>query len=288
MPKNKELDEQEVRQEVYASLRKIAIKNDLPIGKILEIVVSEVKRILNQSSKPLISEKESQIEPILENPDLARFKADYDRWPDKAKQKCTWDKVQRRFLANDSRYLRLAVAMEQGGVLFGVDQQGNPLVADGGNEPILKGENYQNARKKVMFKKNETGYDDRTGYELFPYKKITGQPCMSLEISDFQHFTCKPFVVITKPAGLRQQIYSWLESGEQASPAYYIGNSEGITFIEWDYPLTCTQSCGVRRLLRLRRTEGEPDDMRYDREFDVEEWLRRYCPEELERFYGKT
>lgn len=125
---------------------------------------------------------------------LAIFKADYDS--DLAlKEKITWQEIETRLLANNGYYLALAQEMEQEGILFGVDKDGNPLIADRGDEPIFKGMNYHDTLARVLYKhkredkydrygrmqRDEAGQSIPAGYEMFPYVPVQNK---SPEITD--------------------------------------------------------------------------------------------------------
>lgn len=100
------------------------------------------------------------------DPRLSQFKAHYDRTPAMRTQ-IIWQDVQDRLLDNDCYYLGKALEMVEP-VLFGVDKEGNPLIADGCEEPIMTGVDYMETRDRVYYQ----GKDDEkvpTGYELFPY-----------------------------------------------------------------------------------------------------------------------
>ena len=127
------------------------------------------------------------IETVEADPYLARYAAQYQRMSEEDKGRMTWQEIKERLEANESRYLNLAKAMEQGGVLFGVDRAGNPLIADAGDEPIMKGMNYWNTREAVYGKAGE-----ETGYEMF--KVTIGDYEKTEEICAYEKATGKPFV----------------------------------------------------------------------------------------------
>lgn len=147
-------------------------------------------------------------------------------------------------------YLRLAEDMHKRGVLFGVDAKGNPLFADGGEEPIMTDMNYGDTRRAVYSKDKEG--KDPTGYEMFPY---SGEHGKSPEIQMFEGFTGKPFV--KSPHGDAWRA-SWLESDNNPSRPRCIGFVPHLEFeragVYIDVPHKVSSARGVRRLLRVKKT----------------------------------
>lgn len=190
------------------------------------------------------------------DPRLAIFRADYDK--DSALQgRITWAEIQIRLLANNGRYLALALAMEQGGELFGVDSQGNLLICDRGDEPIMTGMNYKNTRNRVLYRHERNqminGADRNpvsTGYEMFPY---SGDSDKSSEIVQYEAHTGKPF--IKDPNG-REWRSSWVESGEAPSWPRRVDYLPNLTrsYVAGVIPELRNPNRGVRRLLRVRES----------------------------------
>ncbi|MFA6917956.1 MAG: DUF4256 domain-containing protein [Candidatus Gracilibacteria bacterium] len=211
------------------------------------------------------------------DPRLATFKADFDEDP-KLKAKCSWTEIRNRLLANEGHYLTLAKAMEGGGVLFGIDKEGNPLISDRGDEPIMKGMNYKDTRDRVLYKHtrldiagemvlSEDKQPISTGYEMFPFLERSTRDNKSTEILQYESHTRKPFV---KSLNGKECRSSWLESGEylprmEARQAvvrpYSIHSYDVGAEVEIDPPtFTGKNTTGVRRLLRVRKamtTTGE-------------------------------
>lgn len=187
------------------------------------------------------------------DPRLATFKEDFDK--DAAMQdRCSWEEIERRLLKDDGRYLDLAKDLEQGGELFGIDSDGNPLICDKGDKLIVEGKNYQRVRSQVFFKRKCTSdnsvellLDENekrvyTGYEMFPYSDPNDK---SEEILLYEAHTGRPFV--------GQHSSSWLESGSRPFWAHYIifDPREGIAVVREADPKSIVFHRGVRRLLRL-------------------------------------
>ena len=181
---------------------------------------------------------------------LVRYGAQYEKMDKDSKLRCSREEVENRLLAQDSHYLRLAERLNQKGILFGVDEEGNPLFADGGEGPILIAMTYVDTRNVVLFK-SESGKLVESGYEMFPYKSEKSDK-KSLEIQMFEAYTGKPFVKSAKGDEWRS---SWLESGERPkSPhsAFIPANGRSVSIV------ICDQGCkdperGIRRLLRVKK-----------------------------------
>lgn len=193
------------------------------------------------------------------DPRLAVFQADYEK-DATLKGKILWVEIRNRLLANNGRYLALALAMEQGGELFGVDAEGNPLICDRGDEPIMKGMNYQNTRARVLYQHahgqmivDKGGQPAlRTGYEMFPMPPYYSSDYdKSPEVLQYEAHTGKPFV---KDPNEREWRSSWLESGETRSWIRVVdfSPSKGGAGGDVDSPGNAHPSRGVRRLLRVR------------------------------------
>ncbi len=188
-----------------------------------------------------------------ETPPLVRFKADYERWPTKDKATATWEEVQKRLLANNGHYLNLASAMNEGGLLFGIDTEGNPLVADGGLRPIMCGMNYFDTREAVRFTQNGEGEKTPTGYEMFGFNRENQK---SHEVLAFEAFTAQPFV----RSSYEQEAASWLESGDLDPSVGWTWSARGIYMAKDDLeanvrvvpPTVFYPFLGVRRLLRVK------------------------------------
>lgn len=200
-------------------------------------------------------------ESVEVDPRLAAFKEDYDNSENPTlREKCSWAEIQTRLLANEGHYLALAQAMEQGGILFGVDAQGNPLIADRGDEPIMKGMNYKNTRDRVLYKHTSNdkdgtmilGEDQKpisTGYEMFPYVEPYDK---SEEILQYEAHTGEPFV--KSPNGTEWRS-SWAESGENPSwpRAVSFRPDDGYASVSYASPMREFDLRGVRRLLRVKK-----------------------------------
>jgi hypothetical protein len=226
----------------------------------------------------------------LERDQLPIYKKHYDQWPRALKKRCSWDEVQRRLLDDHGHYLLLAANMEGGGVLFGVDAEGNPLFADGGYEPIMKGLPYLEARAAVYGPPEKP-----TGYEMFPAPSSYGAGwiirsldhdgliirALAQEVVMFQEFTKQCFVSTEneipyqpgafegsakRKTGKRMSWVSqknWqdaeiLEISKAALPSrvprilrVFFNPADNSTRVEWA-DMTGDPRCGVRRLLRIR------------------------------------
>ncbi len=165
------------------------------------------------------------------------------------KLRCSWEELRDRLLANECRFLNLAGAMRQGGMLFGVDESGNPLFTDCGDELLHMGLPYFPARKEVCFVENQ-GVITCTGYELFPH--VFGECQKSPEMIMYEECAGRPFVN-------RERMQSWLESGggwaiRRVYQAEFIPE-EGGAVVETTTPWFPYVGRGVRRLLRARKRD---------------------------------
>ncbi len=208
--------------------------------------------------------KQEAVNPVVAesvevDPRLSTFKADFDADP-ALQSKISWAEIQTRLLANEGHYLALAQAMEQGGQLFGVDAQGRPLISDRGDEPIMKGMNYEKTRDRVKYKhtsNDENGtkiFDENqqpipTGYEMFGYN---GDYNKSDEITQYENHTGNHLV---QSPGKKEWRSSWLESGKNPSWPRGVGSDPNFTdsFVDLDYPNLELDVRGVRRLLRVEK-----------------------------------
>jgi|CXWL01.1.fsa_nt_gi hypothetical protein len=184
---------------------------------------------------------------------LQRYQGHYDRWSADLKEKCSWEVVQRALLANNCRYLGLAEGLHAQGILFGVDEEGRPLFADGGDGPILTGKSYKETRQAV---REKVVHRQRVpiGYEMFPGTSLYEK---SPEIAMFEAHTGKPFVSTSDGSWSA----SWLESGDEPihpKLAYFDPERELVS-LENGYTDRIFPEYGVRRLLRVPLTAEDVD-----------------------------
>lgn len=76
---------------------------------------------------------------VEKDPRLRKFEDHYGHLEAADQARCPWPEVQERLLARDGFYLNLADRMDEGGMLFEVDQLGNPRITDGGDAPSSRG-----------------------------------------------------------------------------------------------------------------------------------------------------
>lgn len=187
---------------------------------------------------------------------LRKYKTQYHRLSENIKSRCSWDEIKTRLTANDNFYLKLAAGLDKKGILFGIDTEGNPLFADGGDQPVLMYKTYFATRKAVYFVRKSKKLV-KTGYEMFPYERSDiqgGGPFIkSPEIEMYENYTKKPF--ITSPKGNEWRC-SWLESGEKPSWAgdAIFNPASGQVKIFDEAPTMAGPSRGVRRLLRVKKS----------------------------------
>jgi len=181
-------------------------------------------------------------------PRLAKYKANYDRWPNDLKAKLSWNEIVSRLIANDA--LLLSRAEKINGVMFGVDKNGKVVFASGQKEPEAPfGMNYAQSRDAVMFEIDEqTGKKIPTGYELFEFEREDRSLMEQLE-----EFTGHPIVASEDGKEYRS---IWLESGENRTWVYYAYFDPDGLKVSYAYVNDCKAeykdpSRGVRRLLRV-------------------------------------
>lgn len=188
------------------------------------------------------------IEMIDEHPVLACYIYDYRHLSDQLRARCAWKEAQERLLANDCRFLKLAKEMDGQGMLFGIDEAGNPLITDRGDGILHWNKNYFEARNAVCYVQ-QGGVKTFTGYELFPH--VFGQCEKGPEMRILEEFTGKPFV---SPG-----FFSWVESGggESIRRVYHAETdpATGIVVIEPMCPEFPLSIRGVKRLLRVRKPD---------------------------------
>jgi|WetSurMetagenome_2_1015567.scaffolds.fasta_scaffold41977_3 hypothetical protein len=249
---NPELTPEEVRKifhirERVAKAMQIAKEPRGEKGKSLREATQ--KGVADQAAK-------SELTPEQLEERVDAYKSQYGKLDADSKSRCSWEELRNRMTAKNGYYLRLAEALYGNGVLFGIDKEGNPLFADGGEEPIMTGMNYMNTRNRVLYKHKgsemirENGKPVFTGYEMFPY---SGEYDKSPEIKMFEAATGKPFV--KSPDGDEWRGL-WLESGENPDLPRDadFDPSNGDVYVNFDNPLSYNPLLGVRRLLRVKKS----------------------------------
>lgn len=156
---------------------------------------SPIKKEVEKRDQSEIDKKTKREELIRsEEKFIKSYKANYNKWDSPTKSRCSWEEVLERLLNNDGHYLKLAKQMNEGGILFGLDLNGNPMVADGGS-PVNYKLDYITTIKLLISE----------GYGLFPSDMRDGFE-MSHEIIVFEQFTNKTF--------LCKDECSWLDYGD--------------------------------------------------------------------------
>lgn len=206
-----------------------------------------LKGLNNQSNE---QDEGSEVEEAVEvDLRLNRFQDEYQHLPVEQKNRCSWEKFQYRMLANEERFLVLAKAMNGGGILFGIDRQGNPLIADVAEDPRdlpYCGLDY-NATDNAVYS---------TGYEMFPEAEHREK---SEEVQMFETNTGKLFV---QSRNGRQWVASWLKYNEKCrtigrqptsvAPFVRFYSRSKKTQTGFAMPNIASSRRGVRRLLRVR------------------------------------
>ena len=235
------------------------VKNLVKTGSVeAEVVNAELDAIRETTSMraKAASGTEIQFSPEQAQERLASYSSQYEELDRESKARCSWEELKSRLLANNGRNLGLAEGLNQKGVLFGVDNNGNPLIADAGDEPLMTGMDYPDTRNRVMYEYEgnemvkEKGKPVPTGYELFPYE---GDYEKSVEIKMYEQNTGNPIVA----SSYRKEWRSiWLESGQNPSwprnARFY--PDRGNADVNLDYPRFNLPERGVRRLLRVKKS----------------------------------
>lgn len=244
--------------------------NKLPEDKVEPIIFAQRADDDIEALRLAIAKEQGKVNPTIVAPEiadtvevdprLARYKEQYNGSGNPKLKAVPWSTIQARILEDESFQLRAALDLEQGGELFGIDKEGNPLISDGGDEPVMKGMNYPDTRARVRFKhtsndkagtmiQGEHGQPISTGYEMFgyvePYEK-------SDEIKQYESHTGKHFVQSPSKKEWRS---SWLESGENLSlpRGVYSGPDREDSRVRYGGPQFVGDNRGVRRLLRVKK-----------------------------------
>jgi len=169
----------------------------------------------------------------------------YQNWQPQEKKRAKWNFVENRLLTGEN--LARAVSLRLGGILFGLDRKGNPMIADGGVNPVYLADTYR--RTWELMNKNGYGFfDDRENWCFDDLDK---------EIPKFERFTGEPFV---RPlSGDTSEVHVWNDAGisyygpwPQNPACCSTYNSNGMTGGERgeiDYP---HPEYGIRRLFRAK------------------------------------
>jgi hypothetical protein len=207
------------------------------INRVAQVIHTHEAKLRHSEETP-IADTETLKSDMLEQAEekLAQYKIQYEKIDPASKARCTWEEFEGRMLANNDHYLKLAEKLIDNGILIGVDNEGNPLFADGGADAaFMMGMGYNDTRKALL---NE-------GYEMFP----SNGEYKSNEILMCEAITGKDFV---------KETVTWIESGKNAGRPY-------VAFLD----LSCKKVLirqdnqednwykwhGVRRLLRVRKTK---------------------------------
>lgn len=204
----------------------------------------------------------SSLEEGIDEIRLNSYKENYSKWLEVEKSQCSWEEVKTRLLANNGKYFRLAEKLQDRGILFGIDAEGNPLIADGGDDPVLRGRLYSESRVIVL----------DSGYELFPSSaddesKFEKNLQKSAEIVTYERFTGKPFISsnivmpkFTNPLP-SQRVAAWLESGKNPRTAKMIQYSPESgachIFEKGTSHESKNRNRGTKRLLRLKKSNHD-------------------------------
>ena len=180
----------------------------------------------------------------------------YQNWQPQEKKRAKWNFVENRLLRKDN--LAKAASLHLGGILFGIDEKGNPMVADGGLGPVYLENTYAATYKAMM----------ENGYEFFDFNYLPGDEIVPAEYTrKFEIFTGAQFI---EHEDHNYTLSIWADSGpcsgrnkdgshwsmENAGvfhfrpnyqrPGYYIRGDRGQVY--FSHP-----EFGVRRLFRAKK-----------------------------------
>ncbi len=196
--------------------------------------------------------------PPESEPRLQRWKLNYDCWSKAMQASHLWAVVKDRLLTDvaegtNKPLLTVAEGLVDG-VFFGMDAQGNPLFADGKQDPkelLHCGYDYATTRALVRFEQDKEGNQVPTGYQMFPYVESYKK---SPEILAFEAYTGKHFVEprTRTDGGDKDWRASWVESGNNPSWPRTVNffPSDGVAGVSSDNPENSFPVLGARRLLR--------------------------------------
>ncbi len=158
-------------------------KTDVKVGKVtvqdaldLAIRKDDDLEALRKAIAVELKGKQVQFEVEGEEPRLRLYRAHYERWQPHWKKRHRWEGLKKRLLANDGHYLKLAAGLTDSGYLFGVDQAGNPLIAEAGEPNINAIAEFESIRDDVFYESDESGenilMDGKNGFKTTGYEVL--------------------------------------------------------------------------------------------------------------------
>ena len=194
-------------------------------------LLAKIEEISARISEILQSQKaEVDSEPEISPEKIEDFRKRYEKLPEDIRKRETWEKISERLFANDSEKLKLVLAMQGGGELFGVDKKGRALFKDVGPEPVMYGYDkdsraedkkliviYDRDPDEMKKAKSWASYPEvreilkEKGYELFPYQPRAYGPKFNDELKQVENQCAYPFV---RSLGGRERRLSYVECGE--------------------------------------------------------------------------
>jgi hypothetical protein len=192
----------------------------------------------------------------------------YIRLPGDIRQRCVWETVSARLLANGGEKLKLAQAMQGGGELVGIDSEGSAMFKDKGSEPVMYGYDeksqmmriYNRDPEQMKMVKMWANYSEicakvtEEGYEMFACDSRDSNGdygFLSEEMQQVELNTGKQFVASEDRKEWRA---SWLKSDKRSDGKVWnadfseVDHTVGVYATE---PTRTSEERGVIRLIRV-------------------------------------
>lgn len=216
----------------------------------------DIETLIKRERARVPAELDSSVRESLLSNAMKRFKDNYGRIPSYQHRYCSWEIIEERLKADNYKKLQLAMAMQNGGELFGIDKEGKALFKDEGTEPVryyLDGDGGKwrecfNGAKADAICPIWAGYNQiasiiaAQGYEFFATEE---------EARMAEKYTGKPFVVRGN-----EFITSYIKKdmqGRIGKIAYqpFFGGNKTVCFYREKDGAKGNEQIGVVRLLRV-------------------------------------
>jgi hypothetical protein len=226
----------------------------------------ERKQVARTKTQAVLNDTTEAQEQL--NETLKKFETQFNNLPTDKQQRLngSWNDVQNALTANNNAKLQLAMAMQGGGELFGVDEAGNVLFKDVGSIPVMYGTD-ADGKQVMVYNLDEVqlqtieqyanAHEVRAavtaaGYELFDNNETGWQNEITLsddiqqavDSNDHQHFVHKD----------NDTWYAtWLKSDKTGNARYAnFGPHLGRVDFRTNHPGYRGGDLGALRLLRVK------------------------------------